>query len=51
MILCIDTAQNRQIPGDTGTVGEGWEDGNLSQGCGVLLWVMEISCNENVVLL
>lgn len=51
MILCPHTAQNSQIPGDTGKAGEVWEGGSLSQWCGALLWVMEMLWNEIVVLL
>ena len=41
MILCVDAAQKRQIRGDTGEVGEGLEDGSLSQWCVAPVWVME----------
>ena len=51
MILCVDAAQNRQIRGDAGEVGEGWEDGRLSQWYGAPVWVTEIVLNEIVVML
>ena len=45
--LCVDASQKRQIRGDTGQVGEGWEDGSLSPCCGAPVWVW----NEIVVML
>ena len=51
MILRVDAAQKRQIRGDTGEVGEGSEDGSLSQWCGAPVWVMETLWNEIVVML